>query len=162
MLNRRFGSLDDVPGRDCGRYAVRPIHDDPPANDVRSEVSFFRNSFGYIGRVRTIPWNATGRYFGALQTAFQERMPMPDEPSEIILLDAEHDYAVRDETELLVTAVAPRREQVAPALRHQNYRVAVAITSEISMLPWSVIEPTPVPSMRISPSSPSVSAVPNA
>lgn len=51
--------------------------------------------FGYIGHVGTIPWNASGRYIVALRTEFVDRMPGPDDPAEIILLDAEDDYAVR-------------------------------------------------------------------
>lgn len=51
--------------------------------------------FGYIGHVGTIPWNASGRYIVALRTEFVDRMPGPDDPAEIILLDAENDYAVR-------------------------------------------------------------------
>lgn len=51
--------------------------------------------FGYIGHVGTIPWNASGRYIVALRTEFVDRMPGPDDPAEIILLDVEDDYAVR-------------------------------------------------------------------
>lgn len=51
--------------------------------------------FGYIGHVGTIPWNASGRYIVALRTEFVDRMPGPNDPAEIILLDAEDDYAVR-------------------------------------------------------------------
>ena len=50
--------------------------------------------FGYIGHVRTIPWNQSGRYIVALQTDFQDHMPKPDEAAEIILIDREHDNAV--------------------------------------------------------------------
>ena len=49
--------------------------------------------FGYIGHVRTIPWNQSGRFAIALQTDFQERMPNPGEAAEIILLDARNNYA---------------------------------------------------------------------
>ncbi|MBX3414670.1 MAG: hypothetical protein KF708_18425 [Pirellulales bacterium] len=51
--------------------------------------------FGYIGHVRTIPWNASGRYILALRAAFQDRMPGGDDAAEIVLLDSEHDYAER-------------------------------------------------------------------
>lgn len=51
--------------------------------------------FGYIGHVGTIPWNASGRYIVALRTDFVDRMPGPDDPAEIILLDTENDYAPR-------------------------------------------------------------------
>ena len=51
--------------------------------------------FGYIGHVGTIPWNASGRYIVALRTEFVDRMPGPDDPAEIILLDTKNDYAIR-------------------------------------------------------------------
>lgn len=51
--------------------------------------------FGYIGHVRTIPWNRSGRYIVALQTDFQDRMPEPDEAAEIVLLDTQNNYAPR-------------------------------------------------------------------
>lgn len=51
--------------------------------------------FGYIGHVGTIPWNASGRYIVALRTEFVDRMPGPDDPAEVILLDTENDYAPR-------------------------------------------------------------------
>ena len=56
--------------------------------------------FGYIGHVRTIPWNKSGRYIVALRASFQDHMPGPDEPADIILLDTRNGYAVRkvDET----------------------------------------------------------------
>src|SRR5436190_11721830 len=46
--------------------------------------------FGYIGHVRTIPWNASGRYIVALQTRAQDRMPMPGEPADIVLIDTQN------------------------------------------------------------------------
>jgi hypothetical protein len=51
--------------------------------------------FGYIGHVRTIPWNASGRYILALQTDFQDHMPAPHEAADIILIDTQRDYAIR-------------------------------------------------------------------
>jgi len=51
--------------------------------------------FGYIGHVRTVPWNASGRYIVGLQTEFQERMPKPDEAAEIILLDTQDNYSIK-------------------------------------------------------------------
>jgi hypothetical protein len=51
--------------------------------------------FGYIGHVRTIPWNRDGRYILTLQTDFQERMPAPGEAAQIVLLDARDNYAPR-------------------------------------------------------------------
>jgi len=49
--------------------------------------------FGYIGHVRTIPWNASGRFIVALRTEFQERMPKPADAADIVLLDARNNYA---------------------------------------------------------------------
>ena len=51
--------------------------------------------FGYIGHVRTIPWNRSGRYVLALRSDFQERMPQPGEAAEVVLLDARNNYAPR-------------------------------------------------------------------
>jgi hypothetical protein len=51
--------------------------------------------FGYIGHVQNIPWNRSGRFLVALQTGFQDRMPRADDVAEIVLLDAQRDYAVR-------------------------------------------------------------------
>lgn len=51
--------------------------------------------FGYIGHVRTIPWNASGRYLLALEAEFQDRMPKPGESANILLLDAQKGYAPR-------------------------------------------------------------------
>ncbi len=51
--------------------------------------------FGYIGHVRTIPWNRSGRYALALRSEFQDRMPGPDDAAEIVLLDAQKNYAPR-------------------------------------------------------------------
>lgn len=51
--------------------------------------------FGYIGHVQNIPWNASGRYILALQFESQDRLPGPDDPADVVLLDAESGYAVR-------------------------------------------------------------------
>lgn len=51
--------------------------------------------FGYIGHVRTIPWNASGRYIVALETSFQDHLPRPDEAADIVLIDTQRDFAVR-------------------------------------------------------------------
>lgn len=67
-----------------------------PALAVGGEVSLtvrqvthgpLQHFFGYIGHVRTIPWNASGRYLVALQTRFQDRMPAPDDEADIVLID---------------------------------------------------------------------------
>lgn len=56
--------------------------------------------FGYIGHVRTVPWNQSGRYLLALRTEFQDRLPTPREAADILLLDVEKGYEARkvDET----------------------------------------------------------------
>src|SRR5262245_9215722 len=50
--------------------------------------------FGYIGHVRTIPWNQSGRCIVALQTDFQDRMPKPGDAAEVILIDLQKDNAI--------------------------------------------------------------------
>jgi len=50
--------------------------------------------FGYIGHVRTIPWNQSGRYIVALQTDFQDRMPGPDDAAEVVLIDTQTSDAI--------------------------------------------------------------------
>src|SRR5262245_1827917 len=51
--------------------------------------------FGYIGHVQNIPWNQSGRYIVALRSSVRDHLPRADEPAEIVLLDAERDYAAR-------------------------------------------------------------------
>lgn len=46
--------------------------------------------FGYIGHVRNIPWNADNRYFLALRSGFQDRMPEPGEAADVVLIDTEN------------------------------------------------------------------------
>ncbi len=50
--------------------------------------------FGYIGHVRTVPWNASGRYLAALETEFQDRMPRATDAANVVLLDTQREYAV--------------------------------------------------------------------
>jgi len=50
--------------------------------------------FGYIGQVRTIPWNASGRYIAGLRTGFQDRMPGTDDVADIVLVDTGRANAV--------------------------------------------------------------------
>lgn len=66
------------------------------ATDVQ-QVTFGprHHFFGYIGHVRTIPWNASGRYVLALRSEFQDRMPRPDDAAEIVLLDTTNGYRER-------------------------------------------------------------------
>ncbi len=51
--------------------------------------------FGYIGHVKTIPWNKSGRFIVAMQTDFQDHMPKPYEAADIILIDTQNDYAIK-------------------------------------------------------------------
>jgi hypothetical protein len=46
--------------------------------------------FGYIGHVQNIPWSGDGRYIAALRTTFQERMPHPGEPADVVLIDTKN------------------------------------------------------------------------
>lgn len=50
--------------------------------------------FGYIGHVRTIPWNQSGRHIVALQTEFQDRMPKPDDAADVVLIDTQQENAI--------------------------------------------------------------------
>lgn len=51
--------------------------------------------YGYIGHVRTIPWNESGRYLLTLRTTFQDRMPKPGEAADVLLLDTRDNYKPR-------------------------------------------------------------------
>src|SRR6478736_798777 len=51
--------------------------------------------FGYIGHVQNVPWNKSGRYLVALRTPVRDHLPDASEPAEIVLLDAENNYAAR-------------------------------------------------------------------
>lgn len=46
--------------------------------------------FGYIGHVQNIPWSGDGRYIVALRTTFQDRMPKPAEPADVVLMDTQN------------------------------------------------------------------------
>ena len=50
--------------------------------------------FGYIGHVQNIPWNKSGRFIVALQSDFHDRMPGPNDPASVVLIDTENDYLV--------------------------------------------------------------------
>jgi hypothetical protein len=49
--------------------------------------------YGYIGQAGNSPYSADGRYLVALRTTFQDRMPGPQDAAEIVLLDAQKNYA---------------------------------------------------------------------
>jgi hypothetical protein len=62
--------------------------------EVRQLTSGPANHFyGYIGHVGNSPYSADGRYLIALRTTFQDRMPGPQDAAEIVLLDAQKNYA---------------------------------------------------------------------
>lgn len=50
--------------------------------------------FGYIGHVRTIPWNQSGRYIVAMQTDFQDHMPRPEDAADIIIIDTQNSNTI--------------------------------------------------------------------
>ncbi len=50
--------------------------------------------FGYIGHVQNIPWNNSGRFIVALQSGFHNRMPGPNDPANVVLIDTANDYHV--------------------------------------------------------------------
>ena len=49
--------------------------------------------YGYIGHVGNSPYSADGKHLVALRTTFQDRMPGPQDAADIVLLDAEKNYA---------------------------------------------------------------------
>ena len=51
--------------------------------------------FGYIGQCQTIPWNESGRYIVGLRADFQDHMPGPNEPADVILIDTHNNYTIR-------------------------------------------------------------------
>ena len=68
----------------------------PPSVEVRQLTHGPKHHFcGYIGHVRTIPWNESGRYIVALETDFQDHMPRPDEAASIVLIDTHNENKIR-------------------------------------------------------------------
>ena len=51
--------------------------------------------FGYIGHVQNIPWSGDGRCILALRSSFQDRMPGPNDPADIVLIDTQEKYSVK-------------------------------------------------------------------
>ena len=45
--------------------------------------------FGYIGHVQNIPWSGDGRCILSLRSSFQDRMPGPNDPADIVLIDTQ-------------------------------------------------------------------------
>jgi len=84
----------------CGRESVDRAQTQQPSADFTTEMRQItfgpkHTFFGYIGHVRTIPWNRSGRYVLALRSDFQDRMPQPHEAAEIVLLDARNHFKPR-------------------------------------------------------------------
>lgn len=48
--------------------------------------------FGYIGHVRTIPWNQSGRYIVSMEVPFRDHMPAPKDAAVINLIDTKDNY----------------------------------------------------------------------
>jgi hypothetical protein len=62
--------------------------------EVRQLTSGPSNHFyGYIGHAGNSPYSADGRHLIALRTTFQDRMPGPKDAAEIVLLDAQKNFA---------------------------------------------------------------------
>src|SRR5687767_10349018 len=79
------------------QFPARPVFVSDSTADFTTEIKQItygpkHHFFGYIGHVRTIPWNQSGRFIVALQTHFQERMPAPGEAADIILLDTRNNF----------------------------------------------------------------------
>lgn len=56
--------------------------------------------YGYIGQAGNTPWSGDNRYLVLLRTSFQDHMPAPDEPAEVVLVDTASGNAMEkmDET----------------------------------------------------------------
>lgn len=50
--------------------------------------------FGNIGQSLTIPWSADVRYVLALEAAFRDRLPGPDDPARVVLIDTSRNNEV--------------------------------------------------------------------
>jgi hypothetical protein len=78
-----------------GMAGELPAEDGGLAVDIKQITSGPKTHFfGYIGHVRTIPWNQSERYIVALQTGFQDHMPAANEAADIILMDTQRSYAI--------------------------------------------------------------------
>lgn len=89
LLVALLGSIACSPANTNYQLAIRQVTEGPN-----------HHFFGYIGQSKTIPWNESGRYILGLQTDFHDRLPGPDDPANIVLIDAHNDFAVQvlDET----------------------------------------------------------------
>jgi len=67
-----------------------------PVEPTMEQITFGPSNhlYGYICHAGNTPWNASGRYMVMLRTAFQDRMPGPDDVADIVILDAADDYVV--------------------------------------------------------------------
>jgi hypothetical protein len=75
--------------------AVTVLADDSKITVTQLTQGPQHHFFGYIGQSRTIPWSADGRYVLALQVGFQDRLPGPDDPADVCLIDVRNGGAVR-------------------------------------------------------------------
>ncbi|MFO1021483.1 MAG: hypothetical protein U0903_12415 [Planctomycetales bacterium] len=71
-----------------------------PAADLSLDVRQITSGpnhhfFGYIGHVQNIPWNKSERYILTLRSTFQDRMPGPNDPADILLLDTHNNFSSR-------------------------------------------------------------------
>lgn len=75
---------------------ARPSAAEPIALDVRQLTTGPQHHFfGYIGHVQNVPWNQSGRWIVALRTSVRDHLPDGREPADIVLLDAQQNYAPR-------------------------------------------------------------------
>ena len=82
------------------QLAVTALFGTASAAELRVEVEQVTTGpkhhfFGYIGHVRTIPWNESGRYIVALRTDFQDRMPTSADKADVILIDTSNNDRAR-------------------------------------------------------------------
>jgi len=87
-----------LPALICWLFVLAMVAESATAADPQFRQITFgprHHFFGYIGHVKTIPWNSSGRFIVALQTAFQDRMPTSHDAADIVLLDAHDNYALR-------------------------------------------------------------------
>jgi hypothetical protein len=80
----------------CASPSPPPVESSRPQLEYEVRQLTFgpaHHFYGYIGHVANSPYSADGKYLVALRTAFQDRMPRPEDAADIVLLDAARDYA---------------------------------------------------------------------
>ncbi len=80
-----------------GLLAVKMLLCKPCPGDNEYEIQQITTGpqhhlFRYIGHVGTIPWSGDGRYLLALRSDFQDHIPQPQEPADVVLIDTENDF----------------------------------------------------------------------